>query len=200
MGPFQREPHEDGSVDAIRCKGDLLRLVEARRDLGNLVHFWGHRQPADGVPTETCLSQWYRAPFRVDGIFYATAEHFMMAEKARLFDDAETCGRILACGDPRDAKKWGRRVRGFESDPWNRAKFDVLVRGNVAKFSQNPPLRSFLLGTGSSVLVEASPTDLVYGIGLRASDPRAGDPGEWPGENLLGFALMEVRSRLRVQR
>jgi len=67
----------------------------------------------------------------------------------------------------------------------------------MAKFSQHPELGQFLLATGERVLVEASPQDRVWGVGLTADDERAASPRTWRGLNLLGFALMEVRHRLK---
>ncbi|WP_116244131.1 NADAR family protein [Nocardiopsis sp. FIRDI 009] len=160
------------------------------------VHFWGHRPPASGGVSASCLSQWWPADFTVDGTAYATAEHYMMAGKARLFDDAETAERIVAAGHPGEAKKLGRQVRGFDQATWEEARFGIVVDGNVAKFGQNPDLRSFLLGTGDRVLVEASPRDRVWGIGLSARNENAERPEHWRGLNLLGFALMEARARL----
>ncbi len=145
---------------------------------------------------KSCLSQWFEAPFELDGIRYPTAEHFMMAGKARLFADQQTCERIILAPTPDAAKKLGRQIRGFDEALWNAARFDIVVRGNMAKFSQNPALRGFLLATTDKVLVEASPVDAVWGIGLAADDPRAQDPSAWCGLNLLGFALMEVRQQL----
>lgn len=158
--------------------------------------FWGHRAPAGGGVGPSCLSQWWPAAFTVEGVEYATAEHFMMAEKARLFGDAEIARRIVEADGPQEAKALGREVRGFDGDTWKEHRSDVVVRGNLAKFSQNPLLAAFLTGTGETVLVEASPRDAIWGIGLGAENPRAGRPEEWRGLNLLGFALMEVRERL----
>ncbi|MBM9507539.1 NADAR family protein [Actinacidiphila acididurans] len=160
------------------------------------LHFWGHHPRRDGRPGPGCLSQWWPAPFTADGVRYATAEHWMMAGKARLFGDAEAERQVLVAGHPDQAKTAGRLVRGFDEAAWAAARFDLVVRGNVHKFGQDPDLRDFLLGTGERVLVEASPVDRVWGIGLAADDPRAADPARWRGLNLLGFALMEARSRL----
>jgi ribA/ribD-fused uncharacterized protein len=74
-----------------------------------------------------------------------------------------------------------------------------LPRGNLAKFAQHPDLAGFLLGTRERVLVEASPVDRVWGIGLAAGDERAGSPREWRGLNLLGFALMAAREALAAR-
>jgi ribA/ribD-fused uncharacterized protein len=120
-----------------------------------------------------------------------------MAEKAILFGEVETRDRILEAPHPDVAKKLGRGVRNFDEEKWDRARFGLVVRGNLAKFGQNPELAEFLLNTGNRVLVEASPVDQIWGIGLAADDPRAEAPGEWKGLNLLGFALMEVRQMLR---
>jgi hypothetical protein len=177
---------------------DLTTLrAEARAGVRHeFLFFWGHRPSPDGTVGASCLSQWWPAPFGVAGVTYATAEHFMMAEKARLFGDEGARARVLAAGHPKRAKDAGRQVRGFDEATWAEGRFDVVVRGNLAKFGQNEALGRFLLGTGARVLVEASPVDRVWGIGLAASDPRAGDPEAWRGLNLLGFALMRVRERL----
>jgi ribA/ribD-fused uncharacterized protein len=158
--------------------------------------FWGHRPQRDGGPGPGCLSQWWPAAFTVDGYEFATAEHYVMWRKAMLFGDGEIAGRILAVTHPRQAKALGRQVRGFGQQLWEQRRFDIVVEGSVAKFGQHEPLREYLLGTGERVLVEASPTDRVWGIGLAASDERAADPGTWRGLNLLGFALMRARQIL----
>jgi len=158
--------------------------------------FWGHRQKREGSPDASCLSQWFPAAFRVDGVEYRTAEHWMMAGKARLFGDEEALKAILDAADPGKAKALGRRVRGFDEARWAAARYRLVVEGNVEKFSQNPPMRGFLLGTGRRVLVEASPMDRIWGIGMGASNADARNPMKWRGTNLLGFALMETRARL----
>ncbi|MGX1492960.1 ribA/ribD-fused uncharacterized protein [Streptomyces tendae] len=162
------------------------------------LHFWGHRPLPDGRVGASCLSQWWPSPFTVDGVRYATAEHWMMAGKARLFRDAEAERLALAAEHPAEAKKAGRLVRGFDDAVWARERFRIVVEGSVHKFAAHPELRGFLLGTGERVLVEASPLDRVWGIGLAATDQGAGDPERWKGPNLLGFALMEARERLRA--
>jgi ribA/ribD-fused uncharacterized protein len=158
--------------------------------------FWGHQATKSGVD-KSCFSQWFEAEFIVDGIRYRTAEHFMMAGKARLFGDAETCERILGARTPAEAKKLGREIRNFDEAAWVASRLDIVTRGNIEKFTQNPPLGAFLLGTGHRVLVEASPVDPIWGIGRAANDPAAQDPREWNGLNLLGFALMAARDALR---
>ncbi|MDQ1015933.1 ribA/ribD-fused uncharacterized protein [Streptomyces afghaniensis] len=181
---------------AVHSRDALLRAVRAGAGIRYL-HFWGHRPRPDGRIGASCLSQWWPAPFTVDGVEYATAEHWMMAGKARLFEDAAAERAVLAAGHPAEAKKAGRLVRGFDEAIWERERFRIVVEGSVHKFGAHPELRAFLLGTGDRVLVEASPVDRVWGIGLAADDEAAADPERWRGPNLLGFALMEARERLR---
>lgn len=159
--------------------------------------FWGDKPRQAGVVDESCLSQWYHSPFQVDGVRYATAEHYMMAAKARLFGDQQILAEILASSDPAEAKGLGRRVRGFTDEHWNRQRLALVIAGNRAKFSQHPPLAQWLVATAPMVLVEASPIDRIWGIGRAPDDPRVANPNLWAGLNLLGFALGTVRSGLR---
>jgi ribA/ribD-fused uncharacterized protein len=121
----------------------------------------------------------------------------MMLRKAQLFGDEQTADRILAAPTPRAAKELGRSVRNFDEAQWTEHRVSIVFDGNLAKFSQNPALASFLLGTKDRVLVEASPVDRVWGVGLSEDDRNIKDPERWRGLNLLGFALMRVRERLR---
>ncbi|MFJ6836527.1 NADAR family protein [Streptomyces sp. NPDC091209] len=195
-----------GKIDSREA---LVSAVESGARVKYL-HFWGHRPRADGRVGSSCLSQWWPSPFVVEGVEYATAEHWMMASKARLFGDAEAERQAIEAPSPALAKKAGRLVRGFDEAVWERERFEIVVEGSVHKFSAHPGLRAFLLGTGERsemgvspaegcgrVLVEASPMDRVWGIGLAATDPGASDPRRWRGPNLLGFALMKARDRLR---
>ena len=164
--------------------------------------FWGHLDPEgpgpglEPAPGPPCLSQWYPSPFRVDGVLYPTAEHFMMAAKARLFRDREILARIVAAPDPGLALSLGRQVRGYEPSAWEQARFDAVVAGNTAKFSQNPSLSKYLCGTAGKVLAQATPLETIWGIGLSPEHRDATNPSKWRGSNLLGFALMQVRDRL----
>lgn len=182
---------------AVGSREALIRAVRAGAEVEYL-HFWGHRPRPDGRIGPSCLSQWWPSPFTVDGVEYATAEHWMMAGKARLFEDAAAERAVLAAGSPAAAKKAGRLVRGFDEAIWARERFRIVVEGSLHKFGAHPDLREFLLNTGDRVLVEASPVDRVWGIGLAAGDEAARDPERWRGPNLLGFALMEARERLRT--
>ena len=176
-------------------RADLVRRQMAGESF-NWLFFWGHTPKVVGRVDAACLSQWYPAPFEHEGVRYATAEHFMMAEKARLFDDREALERVLVAKSPAEAKAIGREVRHYVDSVWARRRFDSVVSGNVAKFDSSDELREFLLSTGQRILVEAAPRDTVWGIGLGRDNPKAQDPSRWRGLNLLGFALMEARSIL----
>jgi ribA/ribD-fused uncharacterized protein len=161
--------------------------------------FWGHQPQKDGSIGSGSLSQWWPCRFEIDGVEYGSAEHWMMAAKARLFGDEASVPAILAARTPAEAKVLGREVSGFDEERWAAERFELVVRGNVAKFGQDPELRRYLLGTANRVLVEASPRDRIWGIGLGAANEAATDPQRWRGLNLLGFALMEARERLAAE-
>ncbi|MEU0130439.1 NADAR family protein [Streptomyces sp. NPDC006289] len=177
---------------------DGLLERTARGEHVKYLPFWGHRPRADGRLGKSCLSQWWPSPFTVGSVTYASAEHWMMAGKARLFGDVAAERSAVAADSPAAAKKAGRLVEGFDDEVWTRERFALVVEGSVHKFGQDPALRAYLLGTGDRVLVEASPLDRIWGIGLAVDDPRTTEPASWRGLNLLGFALMEARTRLRA--
>lgn len=157
--------------------------------------FWGHTVK-DEI-TKSCFSQWFSRSFEENGIVYKTAEHYMMAGKARLFNDPETLEKILQAASPNQAKTLGRKVKNFDAKVWDMHKYQIVKQANLLKFSQNKKFKDFLLSTNDKILVEASPYDTIWGIGMLESDSRAENPLLWNGENLLGFALMEVRDELR---
>lgn len=160
------------------------------------IYFWGHQPSKDGRIGPSCMSQWYAASFEIDGIRYPTAEHWMMASKARMFSDEDALNRILQASDPKEVKALGRSVKNFDNNKWSEGCRDLVVEGNRAKFSQNEDLKRYLSGTSPKILVEASPVDRLWGIGLSQSDEKAKHPSTWDGQNLLGFALMVVREQL----
>lgn len=185
------------SLPSPRSVADLLQVIAAGQR-PRYVFFWGHQPAPDGSVTKSCFSQWWEAPFTSDGHTYPTAEHYMMAGKARLFGDMEMHGKILQATHPKQAKELGRKVKGFDEAAWVAKRFELVVAGNLAKFAQHAELKAFLLGTGQRVIVEASPVDRIWGIGMKGDDANAEKPEQWRGLNLLGFALMEVRDRLLV--
>ncbi len=142
------------------------------------------------------FSQWYVSPFVIDGITYDTAERYMMAQKAKYFNDIDVFHQIMSAETAAECKILGKKVKNFVEDKWDEVKGAIIFNANIAKFSQNKVLRKYLLATKDTVLAEASPFDRVYGIGMLAdSDARIWS--NWKGQNLLGFVLMEVRDYLR---
>ncbi|QEM04536.1 NADAR family protein [Mucilaginibacter rubeus] len=162
--------------------------------------FWGHTPKAGEQVGKFCFSQWYELPFEVDGITYRTAEHWMMAKKAWLFNDFEIHERIINAVKAGEAKDLGREVKNFDDQLWKTERFEIVKQGNIHKFSQNQRFADYLVATGDRVLVEASPRDTIWGIGLGGENPKAQHPDTWRGLNLLGFALMEVRDVLKVHK
>ena len=157
--------------------------------------FWGHQPSKDGSITSSCFSQWWLSEFVVDGIKYKSAEHFMMASKARLFNDEETLKKILNCNKPAEAKKLGREVKNFNEEAWISKRYEIVLQASLNKFSQNNELKEYLIRT-SVVIVEASPVDSIWGIGMAKDHKDIENPEKWKGLNLLGFALMEARDQL----
>lgn len=145
---------------------------------------------------DSVFSQWHPARFTVGGVEYANAEQYMMCNKASTFNDEDAFHRILNSKSPAEAKAIGRQVKNYDDSTWNKARVGVVIKGNYHKFSQNPEMKDILLSTGTRILVEASPHDKIWGIGLGENDARALNPGEWRGYNLLGYSLVIVRSML----
>ena len=176
---------------------ELLKQIDEGKQF-NYLHFWGHKQR--GLQADkACFSQWFVAPFQIDGITYPTAEHYMMAGKARLFDDQAVLKEILVTSDPDMVKRLGRKVKNYDESAWVEHRFQIVVDGNYAKFSQNQKLKQYLLSTADKVIVEASPLDKIWGTGLAQDHPDSNSPHLWQGLNLLGFALMEVRCKLLAE-
>lgn len=160
------------------------------------VFFWGHTPPKDGGVDKSCFSQWWMSPFVIEGHEYSCVEQFMMSEKARLFGDGEMLDAILKAKHPKEMKAYGRAVRNFDNDIWDNECYGIVKRGNLAKFSQSPKLGEYLKSTKNRILVEASPRDRIWGIGMGQSNPDVENPLKWRGRNLLGFVLTEVRDEL----
>jgi ribA/ribD-fused uncharacterized protein len=163
-----------------------------------IMPFWGHTPKSKNSIDKSCFSQWFPISFIIDEIEYKTAEHYMMAEKARLFKSSEKAiQEIVEASSPAKAKKLGRKVERFNDSVWKQHRFEIVCRGNKAKFEQSPDYLEFLQKTGSKVIVEASPFDKIWGIGMSSRNDKYLNPLQWNGLNLLGFALMKVRDELR---
>ena len=146
------------------------------------------------------FSQWYPSVFEIEGVHYNCAEQYMMAKKAELFGDKEAHAAIMASTVPKEQKAIGRKVQNFDLDRWNAVARDIVFRANMAKFSQHPQLRKFILETGTQEIVEASPEDTIWGIGLAENDPDAQDKTKWKGTNWLGEVLMSVRTAIALSK
>lgn len=170
--------------------------IENIKTNNKFLFFWGHQPSKDGTVTKTCFSQWWESSFTVGGIEYKTAEHWMMAKKARLFNDEIIFKRIIEVKSPAEAKKLGREVQNYNEEIWLKNRYEIVKEGNFHKFSQHQDLKEFLLNTKERILVEASPVDAIWGIGMASDHQDIKNPKKWRGLNLLGFALMEVRDEL----
>lgn len=159
-------------------------MSDARR---RFTFFWRQESP---------FSQWHPSEFVVDNARFGCAEQYMMYGKAVLFGDEEMAARILEARTPKEHKALGRKVRGFDGGVWERERERIVYAGNHAKFTQNPGLLAALLATAGTELVEASPLDRIWGVGLSAEDPRIQDPATWRGQNLLGKLLTRLREDL----
>ena len=164
------------------------------------IFFCLYTEKKEGELSKSCLSQWYDCSFEIDGILYSTAEQYMMSQKALLFNDNETNLKIMGSKTPKKYKQLGRQVKNFSPKLWDEKKFDIVVKGNLAKFSQNENLKQFLLNTKNKILVEASPYDKIWGIGMAQDDKDIYNQDKWKGENLLGKALMKVREIIKKEK
>lgn len=149
------------------------------------VFFW------DGI-----YSQWYHSPIMINDVTYNCCEQYMMHQKALFFGDNETAEKIMKTSNPRDQKILGRSVKDFNKDRWDRVNLNIVYRANLAKFTQIKELKEALLSTGNRILVEASPYDQIWGIGMGEEEPGVDNPINWKGQNLLGQAITLVKQEL----
>ena len=172
----------------------LLQQQSARQ---TFIFFWGNQPSKDGVIKKSCLSQWWLSDFQANAGYYCCMEQYMMSQKARLFDDQEIHKKIMSTQSQHEIKTLGRQVKNFDCKIWNKTKYAIVLNGNYYKFFTQKPLRDYLLSTQDNILVEASPYDKIWGIGLSENDNNIDNPVCWKGQNLLGFALMEVRDEIQ---
>jgi len=145
------------------------------------------------------FSQWHLSKFHVDGQKYDCAEQYMMHQKAVCFEDHEIAKEILNHTSPRKIKSLGRKVKNFNEEVWCKRRYNIVKKGNMHKFSQREELKEELFDTAGKTLVEASPMDTIWGIGYAEDNPNAWNESTWNGQNLLGYALTEVRDELMKQ-
>lgn len=185
--------------DSLRePKERLVELLHEEKigDLPRMNPFYGHYQKGKDIDN-SCLSQWFSCKFMINEKEYNCMEQYMMSAKARLFNDLTTDEEIMKANHPKICKSLGRKVKNFNQQKWDEAKYKIVIEGNLRKFLSDEKLTYFLLGTCATVLIEASPYDRIWGVGLSKEHPLVNKPSQWLGENLLGFALMEVREYLR---
>lgn len=151
------------------------------------VFFWG-----------TYMSNFYPAKFVVDGIQYNCSEQYFMKKKQEMFDptNIDLANQILNETDPKKIKKYGRQVNNFDNNVWDEHRYEIMKQGVYEKFKQNENIKRLLQSTGTKTLVEASPNDRIWGIGLGEVKARVTHPSKWRGTNLLGKVLMEVRNQI----
>lgn len=211
FGVVMEYPGEFFEWDLQDTKNTQVRMERYRRPLRNRAYlidlkksgaplkfefFYGHH-PVPNRITSSCFSQWFTQPFEVSGKIYSCMEQYMMEQKALVFGDCKVAEEIMNYSEPRDMKKAGRRVSNFNEEEWNSVKYGIIVKGNFHKFTQNEKLLEYLDKTGDTYLVEASPSDKIWGIGMDRNHPLRNNVECWVGENLLGFALTEVRDLIR---
>lgn len=143
------------------------------------------------------LSNWYISKFKVAGRAFSSMEQFMMYRKAICFQDEAVAEQILKTDDVARIKELGRIVSGYNENIWNGMRQLIVYEGLVAKFSQNGALKERLLQTGDALLAECAVYDRIWGIGLSMKDEKRFDISQWRGENLLGYALMMVRNKIK---
>ena len=187
---FDNNPHEIGV--------HFLKLLTRYKNEGVFAHrfvpcvFFWLNEGENGY-----LSNWFHSPFTVDGVAYENTEQYFMAQKAILFGDTNTLEQIMKASSPKECKQLGRSVTPFDSAIWDAKSYEIMKTGNRYKFIQNPGLMTKLLSTGDAILAEASPLDGIWGIKLDADQAESIEPSKWPGRNLQGKLLMELREEFR---
>lgn len=157
-----------------------LRLTDTH------VYFWG-----------SVFSNFHKCSFKLLGQQFSSSEQAFMWCKAKAFKDEEIAAEILKYSDPKKVKALGRKVKNYDDAKWDMVRYELMVKVNEAKFSQNKDLLDILKETGNRKLVEASPLDKIWGVGLHYDDDAILDESNWVGKNLLGKALMDVRDLLQ---
>lgn len=184
--------YASGTFSPLKIEGWQTKYVKMHRlPSGDTPVFFWHEDEENGY-----LCNWYPSVFVADNLYFHNMEQYLMFQKAILFGDEASAEAILHTEDPETCKQLGRKVSPFDNDIWEANRCRVLKNGLMEKFQQNGALRTMLLSTGNRLIVEASPYDDIFGIGLTAAEAATMPPESWPGRNLLGKVLMEVRAAL----
>jgi ribA/ribD-fused uncharacterized protein len=190
---YMVSPFLDKNYEQKYTVNDLITKFNSKKRL-DYVFFW---QTDKKFLSVGCFSQWQKSNFVVEDKHYNCAEQYMMGQKALIFNDFETFEKILSANHPKQIKALGREVMNFNSNKWDNVKYSIVLNGNFYKFTQNEEMLKILISTGNKILVEASPLDKIWGIGLSEDNESVDNPNYWKGKNLLGFALMEVRDEIK---
>ncbi|XP_046578082.1 uncharacterized protein LOC124285851 [Haliotis rubra] len=185
--PVPEKKQRESGNKTNTIKSGLSQLHKHITGKDNFEFFYGNKSP---------FSQHFLATFTIEGVKFNCAEQYMMYQKAVLFKDEVYKKKIMSTPNPVEQKRLGRKVRKFDKAVWGRNCVQIVERANAAKFSQNQDLKKQLLATRPKLMVECSPRDRLWGIGLGRSNPKAWDTKTWRGKNLLGYALTAVRDRL----
>lgn len=156
------------------------------RETSTHIYFWG-----------SFLSNFYLCQLKDDKYSYNSSECYFMAKKAEYFNDQESLIKILNLKKPQEQKQVGKKVKGFNKELWEEVSYKIMLDGLRLKFTQNNELKNKLLATNNKTLVEGSPYDKKWGVGLKYDDDRILDESNWQGDNLLGKALMEIREEIK---
>lgn len=185
---WNRDGEMTNSIDKLRDDYKNDKNLE-------YLFFCGYQPSKDGSITKSCLSQWWKSDFKIDSNNYSCMEQYMMAEKARLFNDDEALAKIMKSTNQMIMQELGGAVNNFDEKLWVKRRYSIILNGSYAKFVQIDELRQFLIGTKDRVLVYDSAYDKIWGICMNDFEKKE-NPFTWEGGNLLGFALMEVREEI----
>ena len=199
QGPVYSEDKEELIYFCPKCGRNLIGIytlewLKEQISYGkefNYTFFWGAGN-FNGY-----LSNWYHSNFSYKGERFANCEQFMMAAKARVCGDEETREKIMRTTNPKEIKALGREVKNYDDDLWASERKKAVLLANYLKYTQNAGLGKELINTGNAILVEASPYDKIWGIGMASTEDAARNALTWKGENYLGFVLMTVRDILK---
>ena len=155
--------------------------------------------PTKVVFWNSIFSNFLPCTFTFKGMTVKSSEQAFMICKGRHFGDVTSCMKILEAKTPKEAKELGRLVKNFNEVEWNKVRLGYMIEVLVEKFGQNPNLKTTLLNTEERQIIEGSPYDKIWGVGIHWQDADCLDESKWKGQNLLGIALMNVREQLKAK-
>lgn len=151
----------------------------------NYEFFWG------GI-----YSNWAPSDIVVGDKTFNCVEQYMMYKKAEVAGDTESMQAVMNTQMPNEQKAIGRRIKNYDDAKWAAVRYEIVKEAIRAKFTQHADLKEKLLASGNKHIVEASPYDVVWGIGMGEDHPDRFDESKWRGDNLLGKCIMDVRAEL----